>query len=260
MKRIFTTFAICMVCLGAFAQSQDKIFTVKDVTFTMKYVKGGTYMMGFTSEQIHGVANEKPAHKVTVSDFYIGEVEVTQALWVAVMDSAPSYKGGWTDEFGRGDDYPAYRISWTDALKFIKRLNELTGSTFRLPTEAEWEYAARGGNKSSGYRYSGSNNIDEVSWYDGNSAEMTHPVKLKKPNELGIYDMSGNVWEWCLDWYETYSSEYQKDPKGPSKGTYHIDRGGAWNRNNKYSRVTARCYDDPGLRNKNLGFRLALVP
>ena len=260
MKRTIIAILICLVCTGAFAQGKDKSFTVTGVTFTMKYVQGGTYSMGFTAEQVHGVANEKPAHKVTVSDFYIGEVEVTQALWLAVMDSAPSYKGGWTDEFGLGDDYPAYRVSWTDALKFIKELNELTGMTFRLPTEAEWEFAARGGNKSSGYRYSGSNNIDEVSWYDGNSADMAHPVKLKKPNELGIYDMSGNVWEWCQDWYETYTSEYQRDPKGPSKGTYHVDRGGAWNRNNKYSRVTARCYDDPGLRNKNLGFRLAMVP
>lgn len=260
MKKIVFLVLTCLVCIGVQAQNNDQTITVKNTSFTMKYVKGGTYMMGYTSEQVHGVANEKPAHKVTVSDFYIGETEVTQELWLAVMDSAPSTNGGWTEEFGLGDDYPAYRVSWNDALKFIKKLNEMTGKTFRLPTEAEWEYAARGGYKSGGYRYSGSNNIAEVSWYDGNSAEMVHPVKLKKPNELGLYDMSGNVWEWCQDWYETYSSEYQKDPKGPSKGTYHVDRGGAWNRNNKYSRVTARCYDDPGLRNKNLGFRIVMVP
>ena len=137
---------------------------------------------------------------------------------------------------------------------------DMKASGYRLPTEAEWEYAARGGYRSLGYKFSGSNILEEVAWYDGNSAGMVHPVKLKKANELGLYDMSGNVWEWCQDWYETYSSEYQKDPKGPSKGTYHVDRGGAWNRNNKYSRVTARCYDDPGLRNKNLGFRLVMVP
>ena len=216
MKKIVFLVLTCLVCIGVQAQNNDQTITVKNTSFTMKYVKGGTYMMGYTSEQVHGVANEKPAHKVTVSDFYIGETEVTQELWLAVMDSAPSTNGGWTEEFGLGDDYPAYRVSWNDALKFIKKLNEMTGKTFRLPTEAEWEYAARGGYKSGGYRYSGSNNIAEVSWYDGNSAEMVHPVKLKKPNELGLYDMSGNVWEWCQDWYETYSSEYQKDPKGPS--------------------------------------------
>lgn len=260
MKKAISTIFLLFICLGVFSQNNDRDFTVKGVSFTMKYVKGGTYTMGYSPEQVHGVANEKPAHKVTVSDFYIGEIEVTQELWLAVMDSAPSSNGGWTAEFGLGNDYPAYRISWNDAQIFISKLNKLTGSTFRLPTEAEWEYAARGGYRSLGYRFSGSNNISDVAWYDANSAGMSHPVKLKKANELGLYDMSGNVWEWCQDWYATYSSEYQVNPKGPEKGTYHIDRGGAWNRNNKYSRVTARCYDDAGLRNKNLGFRLAMVP
>lgn len=184
MKKFVILVLICLVCTGIQAQNKDQTITVKKTSFTMKYVKGGTYMMGYTSEQVHGVANEKPAHKVTVSDFYIGETEVTQELWLAVMDSAPSTNGGWTEEFGLGDDYPAYRISWTDALKFIKKLNELTGKTFRLPTEAEWEYAARGGYRSLGYKFSGSNILEEVAWYDGNSAGMVHPVKLKKRTNL----------------------------------------------------------------------------
>ena len=260
MKRFVLLLFIGLVCTGIQAQNTDRVITVKQTSFTMKYVKGGTYSMGYANEQVKGVADEKPAHKVTVSDFYIGETEVTQELWLAVMDTAPSTNGGWTDEFGLGNDYPAYRISWNDAQDFIKKLNELTGKTFRLPTEAEWEYAARGGYKSLGYKFSGGNVLDEVAWYDGNSADMVHPVKLKKANELGLYDMSGNVWEWCQDWYGKYSSEYQKNPTGPATGAYHVDRGGAWNRNNKYSRVTARCYDDAGLRNKNLGFRIAMMP
>ena len=263
MKRILVFIsAFCMLCANTnvLAQKQDQTFTVKGVSFTMKFVKGGTFMMGYSPEKKGGEANEKPSHKVTVSDFYMAETEVTQGLWIAVMDSAPSYNGGWTEEYGLGADYPAYRISWTEAQLFIKKISELTGKTFRLPTEAEWEYAARGGYRGLGYVYSGSNDIDEVAWYSGNSMDMTHPVKLKKANELGLYDMSGNVWEWCQDWYGLYKNEYQSNPTGPAQGKHRVDRGGGWNRNAEYNRVSTRCYDTEGLHNRNLGFRIMLVP
>ena len=197
--------------------------------YDMKYMKGGTFTMGCTAEQgEYCYDNEKPAHQVTLSSFYMGETEVTQALWKAVMGSEPTEFDGWTSKYGRGDDYPAYRVSYDDIVKeFIPKLNRLTGKNFRLPTEAEWEYAARGGNKSKGYKYSGSNNLEDMAWYCDNSDHKTHPVRTKSANELGLYDMSGNELEWCGDWYGDYISEGQTDPKGPSTGSYRVLRGGS---------------------------------
>lgn len=216
--------------------------------FDMVYVEGGTFTMGATSEQgSDAYSDESPAHSVTVSDFYIGKYEVTQAQWRAVMGSNPS-------KF-KGDNLPVEQVSWNDIQKFITKLNTMTGKTFRLPTEAEWEYAARGGNKSKGYKYSGSNTLDNVGWYY-NSGGKTHPVGQKQPNELGLYDMSGNVWEWCQDWYGSYSSSSQTNPTGPSSGSYRVLRGGDWGMifwRNIYSRTYAR--PDKG-RSYN-GFRLA---
>ena len=163
-------------------------FTVNGVSFEMVRVEGGTFRMGATSEQeADDWDREKPVHSVTLSSYYIGKTEVTQALWKAVMGSNPSYF--------KSDNQPVENVSWNDCHEFIRKLNALTGQNFRLPTEAEWEFACRGGNNSRGYKYSGSNNLGSVAWYDGNSGNKTHPVGTKAPNELGIYDMSGNVWE-----------------------------------------------------------------
>ena len=227
--------------------------TVNGVTFTMISVEGGSFVMGATSEQGSDAYNdEKPAHQVTLNDFYIGKYEVTQELWTAVMGSNPS---SFT-----GTNLPVESVSWDDCQTFISKLNELTGKTFRLPTEAEWEYAARGGNKSKGYKYSGSNTIDDVAWYSSNSSSKTHEVGTKAPNELGIYDMSGNVYEWCSDWYGSYSTSAQVDPTGPSTGSYRVLRGGRWSNNARYCRVSNRGNDTPSNRYYGSGFRLVLVP
>jgi formylglycine-generating enzyme required for sulfatase activity len=254
----------------------------------MVFVQGGMYQMGSND----GESDEKPVHNVTVSDFYIGKYEVTQKEWQDVMGSNPSA----TDR-GIGDSYPVNRVSWYDILVFCNKLSmkealtpvySISGSPnpgnwgsiptsnstwdavtcnwnangYRLPTEAEWEYAARGCNKSvtlngvEGYKYSGSNNIDEVAWYDSNSGSKTQPVGTKKPNELGIYDMSGNVWEWCWDWKGSYSSSSQTNPKGASSRSSRVIRGGSWNYDAEYCRVATRNCGYPNSRNRILGFRL----
>ena len=228
-------------------------FTVNGVSFDMIMVEGGTFTMGATSEQgSDAYSDEKPAHQVTLSDYYIGETEVTQALWKAVMGTNRS-------EF-KGDNNPVENVSWNDCNKFINKLNKLTGRIFRLPTEAEWEYAARGGNQSKGYKYSGSNTLSSVAWYTYNSSSKTHAVKTKSPNELGLYDMSGNVWEWCSDWYGSYQSSTQINPQGPSSGSDRVLRGCSWCDDARYCRVSFRHYDSPGDRYDNCGLRLALVP
>ena len=221
----------------------------------MVFVKGGTFTMGATAEQgSDAESDEKPTHSVTVSDFYIGKYEVTQAQWKAVMGSNPSYS--------KGDNLPVEWVSWNDIQEFITKLNAQTGKKFRLPTEAEWEYAARGGNKSKGYKYSGSNSISDVAWYGDNSSSKIHPVGQKSPNELGIYDMSGNVWEWCQDWYSSsaYSSSSQTNPTGPSSGSSRVLRGGSWNYSAGSCRVSLRYYNTPDYRDFNRGFRLACLP
>ena len=233
--------------------------TVNGVTFTMVRVEGGTFMMGATAEQTGAFNDETPAHQVTLSDYYIGQTEVTQALWEAVMgETSTGDDPLWTYEEGLGANYPAYYISYDDVLSFISKLKSLTGRTFRMPTEAEWEYAARGGNKSKGYLYSGGNTLDNLGWYESNSSSKAHPVAQKSANELGLYDMSGNVWEWCSDWYGTYSSSSQTNPKGPSTGSDRVLRGGSWYDNASYCRVADRHYDSPSNRYNNGGVRLAL--
>ena len=232
---------------------KEKIpFSVNGVEFKMVFVEGGTFTMGATSEQGDDAYEyEYPTHRVTLSDYYIGETEVTQTLWKAVMGSNPSYF--------KGDNLPVERVSYKDVKEFITKLNQKTGKTFRLPTEAEWEYAARGGKKSKGYKYAGSNNIDDVAWYYENSNNKTHPVKTKRPNELGIYDMSGNVWEWCSDNYGAYSSSSQTNPTGPSSGSDRVYRGGSWSGDAGRCRVSNRDDYRPSSRYNNLGFRLALA-
>lgn len=231
-------------------QLGSQTFTVNGVKFTMVPVEGGTFTMGATSEQGSDACDgEKPAHKVTLSDYYIGQTEVTQALWEAVMGSNPSDS--------KGDNLPVERVSWDDCQVFIQKLNQLTGKQFRLPTEAEWEYAARGGRKSRGYKYAGGNDIDLVAWYDGNSGNETHAVATKQANELGVYDMSGNVWEWCSDRYGDYQSSSQSDPQGPSSGSGRVNRGGSYYLSAGFCRVSYRYDDAPGFRSFDLGLRLS---
>jgi formylglycine-generating enzyme required for sulfatase activity len=216
----------------------------------MVRVKGGTFTMGCTPEQESNCFNaEKPAHQVTLSDFQIGRYEVTQAQWTAVMGNNPS-------NF-RGDNLPVENVSWNDVQEFIRELNEITGGNYRLPTEAEWEYAARGGNWSSGYKYSGSDNIEEVAWYDGNSERKMHPVGTKSANELRIHDMSGNVYELVDDLYGNYDDGAQTNPQGASSGSYRVVRGGSWIYDARIARVLDRRYVGPGFRINFLGFRLA---
>ncbi len=233
---------------------ENKTFTVNGVSFEMIAVKGGTFTMGGTSEQgSDAEGDERPTHSVTLSDYYIGKFEVTQKLWKAVMGNDPSYF--------KGNNLPVEQVSWNDVQEFVRKLNQKTGANFRLPTEAEWEYAARGGNKSREYKYSGGSNINDVAWYTSTTNDSgTKPVGTKSPNELGIYDMSGNVYEWCQDWYGDYSSGSQTNPTGPSSGSRRVLRGGGWYNSAWSCRVSYRDDINPDRRDNFNGFRLALVP
>lgn len=236
--------------------------TSSGLNLDMVFVEGGTFQMGSTD----GEGNEEPVHSVTLNDFFIGKYEVTQKQWRAIMGSDPPalHFKGYSDKF------PVESVSWDDVQKFIQKLNEKTGMNYRLPSEAEWEYAAKGGNKTKGYLYSGSNTIDNVAWYNDNSLSIARPVGQKQANELGLYDMSGNVWEWCNDWY---SSDYYKisptlNPQGPASGTYHVYRGCGWYYSRaKRCRVSYRSNDNPDKEvigmpayKGSLGFRLVLRP
>ena len=221
------------------------------ISIEMVKVEAGSFNMGATPEMENPHEDEKPVHRVTLTNnYYIGKYEVTQALWKIVMGSNPSNS--------KGDNLPVEKVSWNDCQKFISKLNKLTGKSFRLPSEAEWEYAARGGNKSRGYQYSGSNTIGDVAWYEGNSSFMTHAVGTKQPNELGIYDMTGNVWEWCQDWYDIYSSSPQTNPTGAVSGSCRVNRGGSWNCLARSCRASCRYRCTPDFRNGDLGLRLVL--
>jgi len=244
---------------------RDLIFTLDNVSFKMKFVKGGTFQMGSDS----GEDDEKPVHSVTISDCYMGEFEVTQALWQEVMGTTVYQQRDKADVDwpmrGVGADYPMYYVSYTEAEEFCGRINQRLrsqlpdGYSFALPTEAEWEYAARGGRKSEAYTYSGSNYLSDAGWYEDNSGKDTHSVGLKKANKLGLYDMSGNVWEWCSDCYGPYSSSTQTDPRGSSSAPYRVLRGGSWNNSESYCRVANRGSNKPGSRFSYSGFRIALV-
>ena len=224
---------------------------LNELASNMVYVSGGTFTMGATSEQGSDAdGDEKPAHCVYVSSFYICKYEVTQELWQAVMGSNPS-------NF-KGSRKPVERVSWNDCKTFISKLNSLTGKHYRMPTEAEWEYACRGGSRSQGYKYSGSNYLNNVAWYTDNSGSTTHEVGQKSPNELGLYDMSGNVYEWCSDWYGSYSSSSQSNPTGAYSGSYRVSRGGSWGSIARSCRSSYRSNIDPDGRGHYLGLRLAL--
>lgn len=241
-------------------------FTVNDVSFKMLPVEHGTFQMGQSADG----NNVTPVHNVTISkDYWIGETEVTQALWYAVMGQTPTSSGDkWEAGYGLGDTYPAYNISWNDCQEFITKLNLLTGQAFRLPTEAEWEFAAKGGKESQGYTYSGSNNVVDVAWYTVNTYDKgsssadygIHSVATMQPNELGLYDMSGNVYEWCSDWYGSYSQTDATDPTGATSGTGRVTRGGSWYSFAVKCRTAYRGGVAPTHRSHEIGARLALTP
>ena len=252
---VMTTMVVCVAIVALLYMCRGytidtKTFDVNGVSFTMIHVEGGTFTMGATSEMTEPHSWEKPTHQVTLSSYYIGETEVTQALWKAVMGSNPS-------DF-KGDDLPVEKVSWNDCQTFISKLNALTGKNFRLPTEAEWEFAARGGNQSRHTQYSGSSRIDDVAWYEDNSGGKTHPVKTKQPNELGIYDMTGNVWEWCQDWDDSYDSSAQTNPTGASSGSHRVVRGGSWDSSPWDCRSSNRECGVPEYSGNEFGLRLVL--
>ncbi len=232
------------------------------------WVEGGTFEMGSPQNQVNRV-NDEIQHRVTLDGYYMAKYPVTQAQWVKVMGSNPAYFQA------NGSDCPVESVSWEDCQQFIEKINQQLGCNYRLPTEAEWEFAARGGIKSKGYEYAGSNNIDEVAWYCDNRVIQiekstfwglskkeetqylgSHPVGKKKPNELGIYDMSGNVWEWCTDWYGDYPTSAQTNPQGPSSGSYRVRRGGSWDNDAQRCRSAHRGSLTPVNRNNDVGFRL----
>ena len=298
MKKVFSTFCVLALALASFTAvadqyelyprgdvSEDGIIDIDDVTMLINYlltgkwpaietitvngvsfkmigVEGGTFMMGASQiDAGDSQANEYPAHEVTVSSFSIGQTEVTQELWMAVMGynqsycSADYYWSDFEDDFQR----PVENVSWKECKTFIDSLNKLTGRHFRFPTEAEWEFAARGGNQSQGYKYAGSNDVDEVSWHQYNCYRLglpTQPVGSKKPNELGLYDMSGNVDEWVQDWMSDYTEDAQVNPTGPRTGTKKVFRGGAWEIIQRWHRCATRAADYDYVPVTFIGLRL----
>lgn len=225
---------------------------VKDgISIEMVKVEAGTFMMGHTAEMEGTGFDSKPSHKVTLTNnYYMGKYEVTQKIWNAIMGLNPSKV--------KGDYLPVSNVSWTDCQKFINKLNNITGRNFRLPTEAEWEFAARGGNNSKKYRYSGSNVLSDVAWFGEINKDSPHLVGSKKSNELGIFDMSGNVYEWCSDWYENFSEYSHTDPIGAVVGTKRVIKGGGWTVPQQRCQPSDRLDAYPILELKIAGFRLAL--
>jgi formylglycine-generating enzyme required for sulfatase activity len=255
----------------ALASSSGQLPMRQDFGIEMVFVQGGTFMMGSPDDDKDAFDWEKPQHKVIISQpFYLGKYPVTQKQWKAVMGDNPSYF--------KGDNLPVKNVSWDDMQEFIRRLNEQTGRQYRLPTEAEWEYAARGGNRSKGYKYSGGDHADDVAWYYENSGDRalkdsewnvdtfqknnnrTHPVGAKTANELGLHDMSGNVLEWVADWYDEYPEGETTDPTGPEEGSARVVRGGSWSLAALDARSASRLRIEPGSRRGYLGFRLAASP
>ena len=227
------------------------VLTVNGARYEMAKVEPGTFTMGAMDGDVDAYGWEKPAHQVTLTNgYYMGKTEVTQALWTAVMGDNPSFRVG--------NNLPVEQVSWNDCQTFLSKLNAATGENFRLPTEAEWEFAARGGNSSKHFLYSGSDNIDDVAWYNDNSGIETHEVATRQPNELGIYDMTGNVWEWCQDWYADYSGDAQTNPAGPASGESRVHRGGSWGFIASGCRISTRLESAPDNNLAYIGLRLVL--
>lgn len=251
------------------AATESFVEEYEGLEMKMLYVAGGEFRMGATEEQTDkALDDEKPVRTVTLDDFYIGECEVTQLQWEKVMGTTLDEQRAGTnvegsEAHGVGDDYPMYYVSWDDAAAFCEKLTLLTGRKYCLPSEAQWEYAARGGQKSKGFKYSGSNRLGEVAWYSVNTMGYdysAHPVKTKKANELGLYDMSGNVYEWCSDWYANrYNASDTVNPQGPQSGTLRVHRGGSWNYLDRDCRVSYRSYHKPDVRYDVVGFRVVCL-
>ncbi|MCX6244292.1 MAG: SUMF1/EgtB/PvdO family nonheme iron enzyme [Bacteroidetes bacterium] len=237
-------FFVYLIILGLPLVNSAQVFQPELI-----FVRGGSFKMG----TIRGVKDEQPGHVVTLDDFYIGKFEVTQNQWKQIMDQDTSKR-----YIMNCGNCPTERVSWYNVMEFIEKLNLETGLNYRLPTEAEWEYAAKGGKLSKGFAFSGSDTIDVVAWKDGNAGNTTHPVGKKKPNELGIYDMTGNVFEWCSDWYSPtwYEVSEKKNPAGPEAGTFRVMRGGSWFHDHTGLRITEREKGNPSYRYGYVGFRL----
>ena len=249
---------------GSIQRGQNFTETAFGINMQMVYVEGGTFTMGCTGDQGGDCEdNESPNRMTTVSSFYMGMFEVTQSQWEKVMGTSIHQQRNkanpaWSLR-GTGSDYPMYYVSWEEAKEFCARLSRQTGRNYSLPTEAEWEYAARGGSKNEGTKYSGGRNINDVAWYRDNSNESTHICGTKRPNALGLYDMSGNVWEWCEDWYGKQYLQYDNNnPKGDSTGTRRVLRGGGWSQKTGACRVANRGNNSPTSRYSNDGFRVVL--
>ena len=248
------------------AANQDFTETAWGVNMKMIWVEGGDFLMGCTSEQGGDCdSDEQNVRRVTVDGFYIGMLEITQSQWEKVVGTSISQqrnkKGSDNSLKGVGPDYPMYYVSWDEAMEFCRLLSNKTGRTYTLPTEAQWEYAARGGNKNEGAKYAGSNMIDAVAWYKDNSGSSTHIVGSKRANALGIYDMTGNVKEWCKDWYaNSYVSYDTNNPVGPSSGSNRVFRGSSWWFSASSCRVANRSSGSPDFRDDDLGFRVVLLP
>ena len=235
---------------------QTEVITVNGVTFTMVYVEAGTFTMGATDEQLgDALPDEYPAHEVTLSfDYYIAQTEVTRELWLAVMGELP-------ERTANGElQCPVTNVTHFDCALFVDYLSQMTGKVFRMPTEAEWEYAARGGKFSRGYKYAGSDDIQEVAWYTAGAGAGLHPVALKAANELGLYDMSGNASEWCQDWYVLYDSQPQTNPIGPESGQFNVHRGGGYLQTASMCRVASRNSLSPYKGSEDLGLRIVMNP
>lgn len=272
---LLLTFTLALLCaLPISARKHQRLhFDVYGVKFDMVFVDGGTFTMGATAEQSGYSDDEHPLQEVRLSDYYIGETEVTQELWTAVMGYNPSY-------FQLGGNFPVERVSWSNIQTFLSRLNRLCNGNFCLPTEAQWEYAARGGRNSRGCRYAGSDEVDNVAWFGAGEPPSegffsdtifvgsyldserahTYPVAQKQPNELGLYDMSGNVAEWTSTYYAPYTGRKVKNPKGPTEGDARVFRGGCWCLGDFNCRVSCRQRALSGFNYVNLGFRLVLPP
>lgn len=281
MKKILNVVMACLLVAGLTSCNKDKTMSenvngfdiqwnkdytsksgkacIRELINNMVFVEGGTFVMGDTLSG--SLPNEGPAHYVTLSDFYINKMEVTQLLWKSVMNtkSGDDATEDWNKNYGLGDNFPAYRVSFSDAEKFVAKLNEITGLKFQLPTEAQWEYAARGGKSTNYTKYAGNDNVAEVAWTKSNASKCTEVGKLKA-NELGLYDMSGNVWEMCRDWFSDYTEDAVVDPECTTYGDgYKVFRGGSWNNLDTYSRVTSRYPQGVHYQDYQTGFRLSIV-